>query len=858
MGKSGRHKKGKQGHQQAASKLSGSGRRTPRAPPPDFDAQNDSDEGGGTLHIGGMVIRVDGSGGGGGIRTATQSTARRRRRGSAGGPQRGSDFGNDSSSNGDDIDLDERAQAIQEYLADLEREGEGDAADGGAGMQQQQQQQQQRQGHNSDSSGSHADVEGASVSSGGGGSAAKRRRRQYQQYSSAVLMHRFCAFDMLDEGPVADLGWPRHGEEQPTTTDSEESSSEGSSSEESSSSSSDENSSDSGSSCEEDDNDDDELTQEELSKLSLAQRFPVTTRPRPPPLPGQQQQAKQAGGGSGKYKKKHRPGVKGAKGGKLAPGEKKRLKHEKRQAKRAARAAARGFDLTLINSQLEEFVLRQGDTEAFGPFGKHEGKAVARLAALYGCRATQQGSKTHRKLVMVSSTQHTCLPQGDQLLQVGQILAAQSAAERSGAAQDGRLAAAVAGQDLGSILPASLTGTRTRSGRWAEMQRSGGMKHRDNRDAARNRSSRNFNKPSRGMLKPVAFVSVGAINPDTAVEVAAPAAAAAAATAAAAAAAAECSSGSESDERAVTGLSSGVPGLEQQRAAMAAAAGFQLLEVVEDLSGSDLEGPEMVQEQPAMRGGASHQECGDEEEEEEQEEGQHGGLGSSGALYTRMTALSLAAPRAGASGASPSSSARGRAAAEGITNSGRLLGLGLALGIGPEVFGAPGPREAGVGGARWAAADTVADLSPLSPLLSKSQLRKLQRRASRGDGSPSALHAGLADAASQPWERLDGRKGKAGRSKQERRSRGGDGGNAAGEMEQPVGGLGLAAAAGQSGLVAGDFGYFERHTTGIGSKLLSKWGFGGEGGGLGRQQQGRAEPVVAVRRAKKLGLGAID
>lgn len=217
-----------------------------------------------------------------------------------------------------------------------------------------------------------------------------------------------------------------------------------------------------------------------------------------------------------------------------------------------------------------------------------------------------------------------------------------------------------------------------------------------------------------------------------------------------------------------------------------------------------------------------------------------------------MTALSLAAPRAEVR------SARGRAAAEGITNSGRLLGLGLALGIGPEVFGAPGPREAGVGGARWAAADTAADLSPLSPLLSKSQLRKLQRRASRGDGSPSALHAGLADAASQPWERLDGRKGKAGRSKQERRSRGGDGGNAAGEMEQPVGGLGLAAEAGQSGLVAGDFGYFERHTTGIGSKLLSKWGFGGEGGGLGRQQQGRAEPVVAVRRAKKLGLGALD
>lgn len=40
--------------------------------------------------------------------------------------------------------------------------------------------------------------------------------------------------------------------------------------------------------------------------------------------------------------------------------------------------------------------------QAFGPFGKHEGKAVARLAALYGCRASLQGSKASKKLVVVS------------------------------------------------------------------------------------------------------------------------------------------------------------------------------------------------------------------------------------------------------------------------------------------------------------------------------------------------------------------------------------------------------------------------------------------------------------------------
>lgn len=44
-------------------------------------------------------------------------------------------------------------------------------------------------------------------------------------------------------------------------------------------------------------------------------------RPRPPPLPGQAQGGKEGGGKGGKgSKKKHRPGVKGAKGGKLAPG----------------------------------------------------------------------------------------------------------------------------------------------------------------------------------------------------------------------------------------------------------------------------------------------------------------------------------------------------------------------------------------------------------------------------------------------------------------------------------------------------------------------------------------------------------
>ena len=51
------------------------------------------------------------------------------------------------------------------------------------------------------------------------------------------------------------------------------------------------------------------------------------------------------------------------------------------------------------------------------------------------------------------------------------------------------------------------------------------------------------------------------------------------------------------------------------------------------------------------------------------------------------------------------------------------------------------------------------------------------------------------------------------------------------------------------------YGKFEQHTTGYGSRMLAKWGFSGQGSGLGRDQQGIAEPVAAVIRPKKLGLG---
>ncbi|CEF98642.1 G-patch domain [Ostreococcus tauri] len=63
----------------------------------------------------------------------------------------------------------------------------------------------------------------------------------------------------------------------------------------------------------------------------------------------------------------------------------------------------------------------------------------------------------------------------------------------------------------------------------------------------------------------------------------------------------------------------------------------------------------------------------------------------------------------------------------------------------------------------------------------------------------------------------------------------------------------------KKGVVVGaghEYGAFEKHTTGFGSRMLAKMGFQGQGSGVGREGAGIAEPLTAMTRAKRVGLGA--
>lgn len=636
----------------------------------------------------------------------------------------------------------------------------------------------------------HMEEESPEGSEGAAPPSAARRLR-----SQATLMRRFSGVEIGDEGPVeGSLSNWLPGDDSDSVSSS---SSEGSGSESGSNSDSGDDwlaATDVGGSGEEGGGAPlgakGVYSAEELAQLTLAQRFPVSARPRRV-LPSGEAKAKAEKGGRGKggSARRSRPGVKGALGGKLAPGEKKRLRREAREAKRAARAAVRGFDLAGINTQLHDFVrgFVAGGTDcvALPPGGKAECRATARLASLYGCRAALQGGSSKRKGMVVHATHRTALPDGERLLAVGRLLAAQSAAERAGASLYPWLAVLGPASEPGSALGLTAPGVRGRGrGRGMRPDRAG-------RGAGGGRGGARFTpqppppvsakSARRRSIHPVAFVSSGTMNPEEPMELVPPKMA--------------------------------PPKLVVTPKALAAAAAAAAHVAPPESAAGSPAAPAAEAEAPAVMCAVFEATSGDRGDEEGDVDGSHPGLGSAAAAiqYTRASGAVLG---------------RGAAAADGITNRGRLLGLGMALGIGAEVFGAPAAAPVGEGG----------DLSPLSALPSKSAGRR------RSDAAPTSP---------PPPQRGRGPAPRPGRSKDERRRAS----RAAAAAAQVPGVVDEAAAGGQ-GLVAGDYGDFERHTTGIGSKLLAKWGFAGEGSGLGRAQQGIAEPLRASRRAKGLGLGA--
>lgn len=517
------------------------------------------------------------------------------------------------------------------------------------------------------------------------------------------------------------------------------------------------------------------LSLEEIQGLAPELRYPVSVRPRapppPPPPPGKK--------GKGRAADK-----KGGKRGKLAPGEKAQLRRQGVEARRAARAAARGFDLAGAHSQLREMVAAGRDAHAFPPMGKHECQQVCRLAALFGCKAGAQGTGK-RRMVVVLATNRTALPAGDAFLTVGRMLAAGNAAALGGAFPAPSHVAHAADGSPGAGRWAAAAQQLGRGGRGGDKKGPTGAKPRRDHVWGGPGGAEGFNgppPPKRKHTKPVAFVSSGVIvDPaEGGVEVVL-------------ASRAEPGRRAASEE-AAHGRAAPAP----TAAPPAAAAGQQLLLDVfeEGGSGSDADGA----------GGMSEDEA-------------RGRVGLGG---------------------------RGAAAAEGITNPGRLLGLGLALGIGAEVFGARGlgaPRDS----------DEEGDLSALQPKPSKASARKAARRALTGARPPLPPPPPRPPVPASLLEALGMKGGKrgAGRSKKERKQQ-----RAAAASDAAWRAAAGPAAAAALPPAGGEYGGFERHTTGIGSKLLSKWGFGGAGAGLGREGEGRAEPVEARQRAKGLGLGA--
>ena len=159
-----------------------------------------------------------------------------------------------------------------------------------------------------------------------------------------------------------------------------------------------------------------------LAASSLVDRWPV-----PPSV-----RARGAPGAARKKKKKKPPtdamdATPSAATLRMAPGDKTRARRARVDARRAARASARGFDLRAADAALAAFVSdvaagRDADVCAFPPLPAAAASRVSKLAALYGLKAGMQGSGKKR-VVVALPTQRTALPVGAAAARVADMLA---------------------------------------------------------------------------------------------------------------------------------------------------------------------------------------------------------------------------------------------------------------------------------------------------------------------------------------------------------------------------------------------------------------------------------------------------
>jgi hypothetical protein len=103
-------------------------------------------------------------------------------------------------------------------------------------------------------------------------------------------------------------------------------------------------------------------------------------------------------------------------------GRKKREKKKKVLQRRLEKANNRGFELHYLNEKIHNFVVQEKDMEAFPPMSKFEQRQIQKLASLYGCSVTRQGSG-NKKICILHSSKRTHIPSGKEKEEMNRMLA---------------------------------------------------------------------------------------------------------------------------------------------------------------------------------------------------------------------------------------------------------------------------------------------------------------------------------------------------------------------------------------------------------------------------------------------------